>query len=194
MRPDDWIFWQPTRNIEDGALVPYLAQPFSPDVYRCPSDDVESHARNNPNYNYSYSVNWNICQHAQRINSSPPPTGYGPILKYVQIVQPEYKILAVEENSMTIDDGCWAPEGYTAGSGSENLLSNRHDRHGERDSVTPDQDKNAGRGNVIFADGHVDFIDRWLTTWPFYVDPHVHEGGKDYWGRPWNIPYGQPVP
>src|SRR4051812_22275999 len=80
MRPDDWIFWQPTRDLEDGVLVQYLAQPFSPDVYRCPSDDVESHARNNPNYNYSYSVNWMICQHAQRINTAPPPVGYGPIL------------------------------------------------------------------------------------------------------------------
>src|SRR4051812_15036115 len=70
-RYDDWIYWQPTRNIQEGTLVPYLSQPFSPDVYRCPSDDVETHARNNPNYNYSYSVNWYICQHEARAFGQP---------------------------------------------------------------------------------------------------------------------------
>jgi prepilin-type N-terminal cleavage/methylation domain-containing protein/prepilin-type processing-associated H-X9-DG protein len=172
MRPDDWIFWQPSRSVEDGVLVQYLAQPFSPDVYRCPSDDVEAHARNNPNYNYSYSVNWFICEHDARATGKP-------MLRYVQIVQPWMKILVIEENSLTIDDGCWAPNGYIQGSGSENLLSNRHDKHNEHKNLTPGSDFSAGRGNAAFADGHVDFIDRILTTYPLYCDPHVREGTKD---------------
>jgi prepilin-type N-terminal cleavage/methylation domain-containing protein/prepilin-type processing-associated H-X9-DG protein len=170
LRFDDWIFWQPGRNPDEGALQKYIGPVFSPDVYRCPSDDVEAHFNGGqPNYNYSYTVNWFICQHENRAFGKP-------LLKYTQIVQPWTKILVIEENSITVDDGNWAPNGYTQGPGSENLLSNRHDKQNEHKSLTPGTDVTAGRGNVVFADGHVDFIDRILTTYPLYCDPLVREG------------------
>jgi prepilin-type N-terminal cleavage/methylation domain-containing protein/prepilin-type processing-associated H-X9-DG protein len=183
LRYDDWIYWQPGRNSDEGAIQKYIGPVFSPEVYRCPSDDVEAHLQGGqPNYNYSYSVNWFICQHEARAFGKP-------LLKYTQIVQPWLKILVIEENSLTIDDGCWAPNGYTQGSGSENLLSNRHDKHNEHKNLTPGSDYSSGRGNVAFADGHVDFIDRIQSTWVGYCDPLLREGTKDANNKNWNDSY-----
>ena len=177
-RPDDWIFWQPGRNQDEGALQRYIGPVFSPDIYRCPSDQIDQHINGGvPYYEYSYSVNWGICKHDSRIDSRPPPAGYGPCIRYVQIVQPWFKILIIEENTQTIDDGNWAPNGHTAG--FPNLLSNRHDRGGEKTNNSPGTDLNAGRGNAGFADGHVAYIERWWTTKKLYWDPKVREGSPE---------------
>ena len=57
MNDDDWIHWEQSRNVEDGALAPYVASRFDPRHYLCPSDILENHRGS---YDYSYSVNWKI--------------------------------------------------------------------------------------------------------------------------------------
>jgi prepilin-type N-terminal cleavage/methylation domain-containing protein/prepilin-type processing-associated H-X9-DG protein len=53
----DWILWRNTRGfqIEDSEIIPYLGGVFSPDVYRCPSDERISDP--NQSYRYSYTLN-----------------------------------------------------------------------------------------------------------------------------------------
>src|SRR5262245_30854056 len=36
--PEDWIYWHPGRNKDQGRLVKYLGQKFSEKNYRCVSD------------------------------------------------------------------------------------------------------------------------------------------------------------
>ena len=66
--PEDWIFWEdmprgtnPNRNIDDSAIGPYLGKPVNPEVFRCPSDDVEVR-RPGVNYRFSYSANYLILR------------------------------------------------------------------------------------------------------------------------------------
>ena len=149
---DDWLWWQTGRDVNRAPLVQYLsgAQVFNPDLFRCPSDNLESHK----SYPYSYSMNefmggllW-------------PPSVDGDLhlrIKIVQVRRPAEKILYIDESSQTIDDGCWAPQHYF--SDGHNLISNRHDKAAEK-STNP----NFGNGNAAFTDGHAEFVDRIKST------------------------------
>jgi len=138
--PEDWIHWEPARNIEDSVIGQFLGRPVNPEMLRCPSDLIESHKFT---YKYSYTVNFNMC----KIVSQGRP------LKTTQVRNASEKILIVEESSETIDDGCWAWQG-TLGNG-RNVVSARHDRQTE-DST----DLTKGRANVAFCDGHAEFVQR----------------------------------
>jgi prepilin-type processing-associated H-X9-DG protein len=140
----------------------------------CPSDDFRTHTARNPPVHFSYSVNATICRRATGLGSAGSPGYYknpSDTLRITQIYSSAEKILLIDEASTSIDDGCWAIENYNpAVANPVNILSNRHDKHGEEPSVT---NPIAGRGNVAYADGHVDFIDRtlcmntysWDATW-----------------------------
>jgi prepilin-type N-terminal cleavage/methylation domain-containing protein/prepilin-type processing-associated H-X9-DG protein len=149
-RFEDWIYWNGNRDINESRLVPYLSSGnrFNPEFFRCIAD-TEYQARA---YQYSYTVNEYICGH------------YNNTLKFNQIRRPSDKILAIDESSATVDDGCWAPQNYAVD--GQNLLSNRHDKQAEKKT-----DKNAGRGTVLFADGHGDFIERKNSFDPMWYDP-----------------------
>ena len=140
--PEDWIYWHSGRNLDESRVVPYLSAEvrFNPGVFRCPSDsEYETRA-----YKYSYTINEWISGYS----------GYShPCLRWNQIKRPAEKILLIDESAATVDDGCWAPQNYAID--GQNLLSNRHDKKAELKN-----DKNAGRGNVLFSDGHADFIPR----------------------------------
>ena len=148
---EDWIYWHAGRNLDESRLVPYLSggNKFNPDFFRCAGDTEWQ----NRNYKYSYTVNEFICGH------------YQPPLKFNQVKRPSEKILAIDESSATVDDGCWAPQNYAVD--GQNLLSNRHDKQAEKKT-----DKNAGRGTVLFADGHGDFIERKNSFDPMWYDPN----------------------
>src|ERR1051325_5731921 len=155
VRGEDWIYWQSNRNINDGALVKYLGKSFTPNVYRCPSDLLQNNILGNRSYAYSYSINFNITGY--------PWTTFTECkqAKVNQIANASQKILLIDESSDTIDDGAWAPQHFATD--GRNLLANRHDKNAER-SVDP----NFGRGNVLFADFHYDYIERKLTLDPRY--------------------------
>ena len=175
-QPDDWIFWEgtKTRQLQDSAIQKYLGPRADANMYRCPSDsELKAHANN---YVYSYSVNWMICE-PRDINNRKggyATTGFDaypsgdprqrPNLVVTKVRRPTEIILVLDESSQTIDDGCWAPQHYS--SDGHNLLSNRHDKQAERS-----KDKNAGRGNVAFVDGHADFIPRIESLDPNRYDP-----------------------
>ena len=158
---EDWIYWQTNRVQDDGRLVRYQGKKFNAAYYRCPSD-LEYAPRN---YKYSYSINYAITGYT---DSNPKHAA----VKTTGVVNPSAKILILDESALTIDDGTWAADRYASTSADpRNLLANRHDRRSE--SVN---NVNAGRGVVLFADFHSDFIERnWvqdIAHWePKYPNP-----------------------
>jgi prepilin-type N-terminal cleavage/methylation domain-containing protein/prepilin-type processing-associated H-X9-DG protein len=149
--PEDWIYWEKTRDIEDSRIAPYLSgRPMNQEVLRCPSDNLEGHVINATYgaYNYSYSVNMAICKLPGTAD-----TYHGFTLKMTQVRNDSQKILLVEETMATLDDGCWAWQ--STGGNGKNVLSARHDRINENST-----DLTKGRGNVAFCDGHAEYIER----------------------------------
>jgi prepilin-type N-terminal cleavage/methylation domain-containing protein/prepilin-type processing-associated H-X9-DG protein len=189
--PDDWIVWEPGLDLNQSALAPCLSTSGEviPTYFRCPSDqEYTNHL--NPNYVYSYTVNWMICE--PRNYSNPGGayrSGYaGPFQMYLNSTDPRLipnlrvtqirnqtdVILMIDESPESIDDGCWAPQHSLAGPGGRNCLSNRHDRQSE-DVNNP----NAGRGNVLFCDGHGEFISRSSSLTKQFFDPQKGGGYSD---------------
>jgi hypothetical protein len=75
----------------------------------------------------------------------------------------------IDESSEGIDDGAWAVYDLKISDGRDhNMLSNRHDKKAERI-----RSSRYGRGAVIFADCHADFVDRSWCLLPQYVDPRA---------------------
>jgi prepilin-type N-terminal cleavage/methylation domain-containing protein len=162
--PEDWIY-NPNegRNPDQGRLVPYTGKKFNPALYRCPTDPVEAHIENS-RFPFSYSVNEAICVNLQR----PNPTLENPkndTWKINKIRNPAEKILIICESSATIQDGCWKS---SFASGDQNYLSIRHMwRNEAKDNPL------VGNGNVNFADGHADTIERKKSFNKKYFDPRV---------------------
>jgi prepilin-type N-terminal cleavage/methylation domain-containing protein/prepilin-type processing-associated H-X9-DG protein len=153
---DDFIYWQPGRDLNQSVLVKYLGGGgvFNPNLFICPSDNVQGHM-SSPIYPFSYTMNETMG-------------GLKPVLqsdlhfriKITQVRHAAEKIMYLDESQTTIDDGCWCPQhatsdGITLNNGGQNLLSNRHDKATEQ-STNP----SAGNGNCVFVDGHGEFTDR----------------------------------
>jgi prepilin-type processing-associated H-X9-DG protein len=183
---DDWIVWGPGQDLSRGALTVYLggvqgdintAGHQDPSIFHCPSDTFDGGGHRNPNYIYSYTVNWMICE--PRNYTNPPSFVTGgfdaypggdprqrPDLTVVRIHNPTQIILALDESQLTIDDGCWAPQHFNATASGANMLSNRHDRRD--DSVA---NTNGGRGNAVFCDWHAEVMERHDSTQKEFYDP-----------------------
>lgn len=165
---EDWIWYQervwgpagsapgrPRPDPNQSAIARYMGG-FNTEMFRCAGDaNVMDRALNGANtepYKYSYSMNQNF-------------ESRGTKLKVNMIRNPSSKILVVEEDENSINDGLWAPgNGNTSGTQDRDLLAIRHDRR----KITPDprnQDlrthPNAERrGNAAFVDGHAEFVTR----------------------------------
>ena len=148
----DWIHWEKNRDVKNSAIAKYLGG-FNPKVFRCPSDDIDRRLRKiTPNpYLYSYTMNYLFSSYFGKTSIK--------ITKVRNIVE---KILMVEEDEATIDDGNWHPQ--LVGTSIVNDLATTHDRL--RQDVK-------GRGNVAFADGHCDFVTRGFTQDAKHYDPKL---------------------
>lgn len=176
-QPDDWIFWERTRKLNQSAIARYLSGNgrLIGDYFWCPSD-TDHNLHRDPEYLYSYSANWMICELRDYGNRRGRLVSAGfdaypgndprrvPNLTTSQIRHPEHVILFICESTQTLDDGCWAPQHYV--SDGRNLVSNRHDKRSETT-----KDPHAGRGNVAFCDGHAEFIERIDSTRKEFYDP-----------------------
>lgn len=160
--PEDWIYWENGRDIDESRIVPYLsAKPFNPSLIQCPSDNMEAHVVGGSGaFKFSYTVNMYICKiFLPDATPDPAPGSYTSFytghktMKLSQVRSPTDKVLLIEESSESIDDGAWAWQ--AEGGRDKNTLSNRHDRRVENIA-----DKTAGRGNAAFCDGHAEFMQR----------------------------------
>ncbi|HEX2973593.1 MAG TPA: prepilin-type N-terminal cleavage/methylation domain-containing protein [Tepidisphaeraceae bacterium] len=170
--PADWIYWLPGRNLNESRISRMVGKTFQNKMFVCPSDDISTHPNSTGTsipYRYSYTVNGYICV-------------WGPgtkTLKMSEIREPSSKILLIDESGETVDDGTWAPSHFDVATDRKNILSNRHDRFKEKraGSTYGAVDKLLGRGNVAFADGHCDFVERKESFEQRYYNPKWN--GKD---------------
>jgi prepilin-type N-terminal cleavage/methylation domain-containing protein/prepilin-type processing-associated H-X9-DG protein len=153
---DAW-YWQAARinKIGESPIGQYLGMTATNQrVMICPSDDVHARQRGGSSpYPFSYVINIFA-------NGNKPEA----VKKLGQFRNSSEKVLLYEEDPSTIDDG--NGELWTRGGNWQycNLLSLRHDPGNLKQR--PDLPSNAGvpnlegRGNVAFADGHGDYVNR----------------------------------
>ena len=153
---EDWIYWEPTREVRKSAIARYLDR-FDAPVFHCPSDNVENQTRFLRSYPYRYSYTMNMLFNSYYKDYSP---------RVISVKKPSEKILLVDEDEQSLDDGNWNP--LLVGSTIENFLAIRHDLSTRR-LRGPRIDR--GRGNVALADGHVEFVDRFYTQQSMHFDP-----------------------
>lgn len=81
---------------------------------------------------------------------------------------PSQKVLVYEEDENTIDDGHASPDDDAV----IDLLAIRHDRKRKLPESETDWKTNTDRrGNVLFCDGHAEYITRKLLHTPLYYQP-----------------------
>lgn len=175
---EDWIYWRTNRAlyppVEKSPIAVHIGTVTS-NLFRCPLDKDDSERRTgdaNGPYNYSYSLNSHdvsgtrsrgMASIFQGSLASPTPF----LFKHGAVVRPTGKIMLAEEqsshkrtesidvggSSSIINDGRWVPPD-NIGTGGD-LITLRHGK----------------KGDVNFADGHVESIRPQLATDPNYHDP-----------------------
>lgn len=165
---EDWIYYEPDRidQIGSGGIGPFLGlSAGNYQVMICPSDDTSVRWRNagnvpNPAYPFSYVMNDVMSIDAP----VPPGIPYSALAKKItDVLNPSDKILLIEEDERTIDDGngsfCNISAPYV------NLLAIRHDwvKRSSPDLPSDDPDgvpNRDGFGNAGFCDGHAAYEPR----------------------------------
>lgn len=155
--PSDAFWWQPDRiaEIRVRAMGPYLQlSPSNLRILRCPADEQAISREVAGKYPFTFVFNSNMGG-----------DGVNAVKKIGQVRNPSEKIFMYEENGPTIDDGSGTLWNIHGGWASIGMLGLRHDR--ARRKQYPDNASAAygitnpeGRANVLFADGHVDFVTR----------------------------------
>ncbi|HEY7091407.1 MAG TPA: prepilin-type N-terminal cleavage/methylation domain-containing protein [Tepidisphaeraceae bacterium] len=155
-----------TNNAIDSLDV----NPKLDNVFRCPSDNLQQRPSTNDtstgSYRYSYAININfsgIAGSGTRVVVDGTFNG-----KFSGIKKPAEKILYICQDERNANDGEYSPrpDQWDAATGSDtqlDLLSSRHEtRKGSRtrDTIGSNAKNEDARGNVMFADGHGDFIGR----------------------------------
>jgi prepilin-type N-terminal cleavage/methylation domain-containing protein/prepilin-type processing-associated H-X9-DG protein len=178
--PEDWIFWQPGRDVTQSALFDYLGK--SVKVLECPLGVPERGptpgvpATIYPPYPYSYSVNryFTGSSTGGRFIAS----GSGGPCPLGKAVNPSQKVLVMEEDVTRINDGSFNWSSADDLSSRYSSVSVRHDGSGPENNGTDHSyyDRIASdfarrKGNVFFADGHVDWIERYKMQYACYGDP-----------------------
>lgn len=155
-------------------------------ILRCPSDFVANRpvVTSNGKYFYSYTLN-NLMQSLDP--TAPRATAAAPINKITgqqfqvagklcRVKNPDLKILLVEESEATLNDGSFDPTETSTGQ-INGLLCVRHDPAAKlpETAVSFMQLKGAWtianascRGNVVFCDGHADYVMRSFVNDPSY--------------------------
>ena len=172
-QPDDWNYWENGLDQTQGVLMKYLGG-FDARILTCPSDDVSSHIQTTglngapDHYLYSYSFNESVFNHFARLTT--PPT----VLVRTQILDSSEKMLVIDEDGRTIDDGCWWANARVASpTNLVNALSNRHYFDGNSEKILNASTLLTGRGNAGFCDGHCEAVQRADSDTPHFYDPLV---------------------
>jgi prepilin-type N-terminal cleavage/methylation domain-containing protein/prepilin-type processing-associated H-X9-DG protein len=151
---EDWIWWQtqgvPGLDVLNSPIMRYMTTK-STSVLICPADDVNSRPRASGTYGpyrYSYTFNYLFSSNCPEVPM---------IVRMTNIKDPGNKIMMVEEDQITIDDGNWNPLHYPDPK-QQNDISIRHER-----PLKSGDDDMPFRGNIALADGHVEFATRQYT-------------------------------
>jgi len=190
---EDWIYWQPGRDVTQSRIVKYLGH-FKQDVFICPADNLEAHLKRFPQANptaYPYSYTMSVYYNSESANMYPNSAGtygtkeYYPALRIGNIRNPSEKVLVLEEDEHTsnggssgINDGEWLPGNLDASGtwyATGDLLSIRHQKRQQvgldQSSVTNPVPNRGLRGNAAFVDGHAEFATREFVHHIMHVQP-----------------------
>jgi prepilin-type N-terminal cleavage/methylation domain-containing protein/prepilin-type processing-associated H-X9-DG protein len=149
-QPEDWIWWQQDRDVNQSAIAPHLAG-FNANVFTCPGDNQAKSRQGqglieDDPYRYSYSLtSYNLTRDNANLGMSTIITQIHEVypFKSSQIMNPTAKIMLIEEDSKTINDPRWVPiENLQSSKKKYNLIASRHN----------------AKGNVIFADTHAEAV------------------------------------
>ena len=164
---EDWVHWQPTRDLRESQIFRYAAG--DPALLKCPAGIRQKmSAQTGPNgpippYSLSYSVNVRFTGDPL-LASFGDPIGSWTVLPCTlpQVVAPAQKVLAIEEDLVGINDGAWYSNSGELSDPGYWLVTVRHDRGESYDGgwVKIPNYEFIGRGNVVFADGHCEFLER----------------------------------
>jgi prepilin-type N-terminal cleavage/methylation domain-containing protein/prepilin-type processing-associated H-X9-DG protein len=185
---DSWICWNPgwndpsgtPRTLNDSAIGKYLGDQFNEAVFQCPSDQLQNRLAGSGAYRFSYTVNELVFQPRSngfaapiQLDLPPWPNKQYQVIIWTMIRRPTEKIIMIDESSYALDDGDWSPDdGNRMKANAKNLLANRHDRRGdERETVVDPNGRAVGRGNVLFADFHCDYVERKTVMDPKNYEP-----------------------
>ncbi len=179
-REEDWIWWQqtpsppgrPIADVTQSRVAPYV-QGFKPELFRCPNDPRAA----TDAYPYSYSMSHFMAPNysSQFLNTATSATD---VTKLAGIRNASEKVLLVEEDRSSLDDGHWDVavfnfSGAKVGGGA-NLLDIHHDRKPSKpdssfdvNTVLPNAEF---RGNVLYVDSHGGFDPR---SWA-HLDRHIY--------------------
>ena len=171
-----------------GRLVKYMGQHFNPAVWICPADDPTTHGSIAPQLVYPYSYTINVyfdcdLDKATTAVGGPEAQYMGGVIKLARVRHASNAVMFLEESPASINDGVSVID--TMGDVTKlptpgpDYLSVRHDRQARQPDTYGDaatagskgvtltgHDATAGffnargRGNVCFADGHVDYVTR----------------------------------
>jgi len=152
-RPEDWIWWQQDRNVNQSVIAKYVSQ-FNPKLFTCPLDQEalslqgQGFLMKDP-YRYSYSLTSYDLTNGVNPGMSLLVTKDDEVypFKASSIKSPSIKIMLLEEDRKTINDGRWRPN---------DLITSRHSQ---------------GRGDVTFADGHVQTVTPTFSLNPTNSNP-----------------------
>lgn len=174
---NEWIYaeWQypqaPFNDITKSLILHYLSN-RDPAVLRCPSDDIDSHPLQpwHPEYGvyrYSYVVNEWTCQWGKWWPRYQFRETYNifPAFRLTDVRNPSQTIFFLEEDPRFIDDGTMMIEPFLSPTPSNPGMT-----YVEPPSYVHDVYRDEGdlqsRANVVFCDGHGEFV-----TYSFIIDP-----------------------
>jgi prepilin-type N-terminal cleavage/methylation domain-containing protein/prepilin-type processing-associated H-X9-DG protein len=157
----DWIYWDvaagaPFNDVGQSALAPYLSPSntkFNPAYFSCPTDRTEDHISvygGRYPYRFSYTMNCYLSDNSRAYSTGLNNTATKNF-RMQHIKNASRKVIFIDENERTANDGLWVP-----GQDSTGFIDQISDRH----EVRKDVYKKDGRGNMAFADGHGEFLDR----------------------------------
>jgi prepilin-type N-terminal cleavage/methylation domain-containing protein/prepilin-type processing-associated H-X9-DG protein len=193
---EDWIWWQPDisptqpriSEIGEHGVGKYLdISQNNLKVMQCPGDQLDFRPNSPsggayPPYPCSYTMN-NFFHSVVPANAAGFDDKQG-VEKITAVVQPSSKILIIEEDEHTIDDGYATIYPYPSNSSGvfastpfTNLLAIRHDisRQIQADTITaalPVPNLQC-RGNAGFCDGHAEYLPRSTVHCKYHQLPDV---------------------
>jgi prepilin-type processing-associated H-X9-DG protein len=163
-----------------------MGKHFNVNSWICPDDNVSVRQSGPPAYPYSYDMNFLLGSNVDQYDDGSATAWLGgQVIKMSRIKHPGNCIMMLEESSLTIDDGYMSLEGVESlgaggagaqtingfsvypGSSGHNWLAVWHDRNAHRpDEVVLASEATLAipnpqaKGNVVFCDGHADYVTR----------------------------------
>ncbi len=172
------------QNISYSALTKYLAgklivttggpaanqaNPALENVFRCPSDNLAERPKADNTvgaYRYSYAMNFLVCNPIKAITpAANNQRSWGTFTGKISSIRGTASVLLlVCEDELTIDDGYFNPNPTQWSTGECEMVASRHALRvlSAANTLEPtaiNQD-DGSKGNVVFCDGHGEFMDR----------------------------------